>query len=85
MIQCDEHLPEIQKSILENFERFLGSRSQWNMRFKIEYDGRISRKSSIKISQSSRHCVIVFVFRKGKTGNLGVPSSDHYTVSWWKT
>ena len=32
----------------------------------------------------SRDCVIAFVFRKGKTVNLGVPSSERYPLSWWE-
>ena len=39
----------------------------------------------INNSKLLRDFVIAFDFRKGKTGNLGVPSSERYPVFGWKT
>ena len=38
----------------------------------------------IKISQFSIDCVVGFGCRKGKNGNLVVPSSELYPVSKWE-
>ena len=97
MVQCVGQLSDIPRNMWEKFKHFLCSRNKWKVTFKT-FTGYFKKRSwqnlrkmdpciafchELKIIKFQKHCVIPFGFKKGKTWNLVVCSSELHLVFGW--